>query len=70
MTPGERSEAAFRASEAWRRHPMLKVGLRNVFPGFGLGLAAFVVYVAGETAVTAARGRKGAGAGGGHGEHH
>ncbi|KAL9937391.1 hypothetical protein V8E36_003800 [Tilletia maclaganii] len=34
--------------EAWRKHPVFsnRFYIRNMFPGFGLGLAAFSVYLA------------------------
>ncbi|PWN97334.1 hypothetical protein FA09DRAFT_298446 [Tilletiopsis washingtonensis] len=36
------------AREAWRKHPVFssRFQLRNFWPGFGLGTAAFAVYLA------------------------
>jgi NADH dehydrogenase (ubiquinone) 1 beta subcomplex subunit 3 len=33
--------------EAWRKHPVFsnRAMYRNLFPGFGYGLAAFTIYV-------------------------
>lgn len=49
--------------EAWRNHPVFskRFYLRNMFPGFGLGVSAFVAYVAWEKFVQ----KKAP-----HGEHH
>ncbi|KAG0665228.1 hypothetical protein C6P46_000327 [Rhodotorula mucilaginosa] len=43
--------------EAWRKHPIFsnKAMFRNLFPGFGLGLAAFVAYVAYDETLNAAK---------------
>jgi|APGre2960657444_1045066.scaffolds.fasta_scaffold00178_6 hypothetical protein len=66
MTPGERSAESFRRLEQWRAHPLLSSSLRSAVPGFGLGLAAFVVYCVGEKALqVAGGGKKGA-----HGDGH
>ncbi|SPO37990.1 uncharacterized protein PSFLO_03467 [Pseudozyma flocculosa] len=37
--------------EAWRKHPVFshRFMFRNLFPGFGLGLGAFLVYWAADT---------------------
>jgi len=72
QTPGERSAAAFARAEAWRAHPLLaRPSLRAFFPGFGLGLSAFLVYCAGEQLVKAVRGpsKDAHGHGHGHGGH-
>lgn len=68
-TPGERSAAAFARAESWRAHPMLRSSLRLAFPGVGLGLGAFVAYVAAEKAYDMASGKKGDAHGHGHGAH-
>jgi hypothetical protein len=36
------------AHESWRKHPMLQVKLRHMFPGFGYAVAIFSTYCAGE----------------------
>ena len=36
------------AHESWRKHPMLQVKLRHIFPGFGYAVAIFSTYCAGE----------------------
>lgn len=35
----------WRKFEAWRQHPMLINNWRHSMPGFGIGAAAFAVYV-------------------------
>ncbi|KAL9247369.1 hypothetical protein vseg_020810 [Gypsophila vaccaria] len=40
----------FRRRDAWRSHPMLSNQFRHAFPGLGLGVAAFCVYLVAETA--------------------
>lgn len=32
--------------EAWRKHPLLQPKLKHYFPGVGIGVAAFILYVA------------------------
>ncbi|PNH08414.1 hypothetical protein TSOC_005023 [Tetrabaena socialis] len=32
--------------EAWRHHPLLQFNKRTAFPGLGLGVAAFLAFVA------------------------
>jgi NADH dehydrogenase (ubiquinone) 1 beta subcomplex subunit 3 len=32
--------------EAWRHHPLLQFRVRNAFPGLGIGIAAFLAFVA------------------------
>ncbi|KAK9690166.1 hypothetical protein RND81_09G108900 [Saponaria officinalis] len=39
----------FRRRDAWRSHPMLSNQFRHAVPGLGLGVAAFCVYLVGET---------------------
>ncbi|CAO2818005.1 unnamed protein product [Amaranthus hypochondriacus] len=39
----------FRRRDAWRKHPMLTNQFRHAVPGLGLGVAAFCVYLVGET---------------------
>ncbi|KOO31995.1 hypothetical protein Ctob_009967, partial [Chrysochromulina tobinii] len=34
--------------EAWRKHPMLQVSYRSMFPGLGYATAIFATYCAGE----------------------
>ncbi|POY75580.1 hypothetical protein BMF94_1202 [Rhodotorula taiwanensis] len=43
--------------EAWRKSPIFsqRAMFRNLFPGFGLGLAAFVAYVAYDETMNAAK---------------
>lgn len=36
----------WKRAEAWRAHPLINNTMRHSMPGFGLGLAAFAVYVA------------------------
>ncbi|XP_042416254.1 NADH dehydrogenase [ubiquinone] 1 beta subcomplex subunit 3-B-like [Zingiber officinale] len=40
----------FRRRDEWRKHPMLTNNLRNAFPGLGIALVAFGIYLAGEAA--------------------
>ncbi|XP_059648334.1 NADH dehydrogenase [ubiquinone] 1 beta subcomplex subunit 3-B-like [Cornus florida] len=40
----------FRRRDAWRKHPMVTSQLRHATPGLGIGVAAFVIYLIGETA--------------------
>ena len=35
----------WRKAERWRGHPLLTKNMRHAFPGVGIGLAAFAVYV-------------------------
>ncbi|CAO2818085.1 unnamed protein product [Amaranthus hypochondriacus] len=39
----------FRRRDEWRKHPMLTNQFRHAVPGLGLGVAAFCVYLVGET---------------------
>ncbi|KAL2939493.1 NADH dehydrogenase [ubiquinone] 1 beta subcomplex subunit 3-B [Bienertia sinuspersici] len=39
----------FRRRDAWRKHPTLTNQFRHALPGFGIGVAAFCVYLVGET---------------------
>ncbi|EFJ50016.1 NADH:ubiquinone oxidoreductase 6.5 kDa subunit [Volvox carteri f. nagariensis] len=32
--------------EAWRHHPLLRWNKKDFFPGLGLGVAAYLLYVA------------------------
>ncbi|KAF0852415.1 mitochondrial Complex I CI NADH:ubiquinone oxidoreductase subunit B12/NB2M/NDUFB3 [Andalucia godoyi] len=36
----------FGKNDAWRNHPKLNGNFRFAFPGFGLGVGLFLVYVA------------------------
>ncbi|XP_015871050.1 NADH dehydrogenase [ubiquinone] 1 beta subcomplex subunit 3-B-like [Ziziphus jujuba] len=38
----------FRRRDEWRKHPRLSNQLRHALPGFGLGVAAFGIYLVGE----------------------
>ncbi|CAN0911842.1 NADH dehydrogenase [ubiquinone] 1 beta subcomplex subunit 3-B [Linum grandiflorum] len=38
----------FRRRDEWRKHPMLTNQFRHALPGFGIGVAAFAVYLIGE----------------------
>ncbi|OUS46461.1 hypothetical protein BE221DRAFT_74315 [Ostreococcus tauri] len=38
----------FTRADAWRAHPLLNTPWSKALPGFGLGLAAFLAYVAVE----------------------
>ncbi|GFY94380.1 NADH dehydrogenase [ubiquinone] 1 beta subcomplex subunit 3-B like [Actinidia chinensis var. chinensis] len=40
----------FKRRDEWRKHPMLKSQLRHAFPGLGIALVAFGVYLVGEAA--------------------
>jgi len=40
----------FARADAWRAHPLLNKPWSRAFPGFLLGLGAFVVYVGVDTA--------------------
>jgi NADH dehydrogenase (ubiquinone) 1 beta subcomplex subunit 3 len=44
--PGKSIGFQWEKYEAWRFHPQLTFNYRNLFPGLGLGLTAFAVYVA------------------------
>ncbi|KMT07865.1 hypothetical protein BVRB_6g145620 [Beta vulgaris subsp. vulgaris] len=39
----------FRRRDEWRKHPTLSNQFRHSVPGLGLGVAAFCVYLVGET---------------------
>ncbi|TFK75394.1 NADH-ubiquinone oxidoreductase B12 subunit [Pluteus cervinus] len=43
--------------EAWRKSPVFsnRVMFRNLFPGFGIGLAAFTVYVVADNVLFSAK---------------
>ena len=40
----------FAKEDAWRKHPSLQVGVRNMLPGFGRAVKIFAVYVVLEKA--------------------
>jgi hypothetical protein len=39
-------ESNFAKLDAWRKHPLLKLRISTIFPGFGLAVGAFAVYCA------------------------
>lgn len=41
--------------EAWRKHPLLQVKMRHMFPGFKYGVGAFAIYVVIERAMNAGK---------------
>ena len=56
--------------EAWRKAPIFSTRsyMRNLFPGFGIGLAAFVAYVIVDETIL--KSRQPAAGHHGHEEHH
>jgi len=56
--------------EAWRKSPIFsnRAYLRNLFPGFGIGLGAFIAYVIVDETIL--KRRAASQPSHGHGEHH
>ena len=57
-------------NEAWRHAHGASKNMRQMFPGFGIALSAFMLYVAVDTVNEKKRQRAAAKHGHGHGDHH
>eukprot|EP00850_Spirogloea_muscicola_P015594 SM000121S25991 [mRNA] locus=s121:140268:140474:- [translate_table: standard] len=59
----------FRARDEYRFHPMIRSPWRHAFPGLGLGVAAFAVYLFVEGMASKLAAPRGSSGGAKHGDH-